>query len=391
MTTATELRDWTGVAASVASVVEEYRDQGERERRVMPPVVEAFRGAGLLNMLVPARFGGPEATPEQCLQAVEDVSSHDGAAGWCLMIWSGQGLFADYLPPAVAAELFAPGNLVCGAVNPTGRAVPVAGGFEVSGQWSFASGCQYATWLMAGCMVPPLDGAAPGDDGPPDIRLVILPASSCEIVDTWDAAGLRGSGSHDFRVRNATVASERTIPLFALIAGPDRSRGPVAYPTPFVGLAGPSIAAVGFGIARDAIESFKQLAASKRPAMGATALAGLATVQQAVGEAEALLRSARAYTYDTVREVTARHVAGCEVTDDDRAALRLASAHSVRSVVGAVDRVFDAAGGSSVYATSRLERCFRDIHMLPHHMAVAPSNVEMVGQYLLGGPLLMRR
>jgi alkylation response protein AidB-like acyl-CoA dehydrogenase len=133
------------------------------------------------------------------------------------------------------------------------------------------------------------------------------------------------------------------------------------------------------------------MAAGKTPAIGITPLGSLHTVHEKVGRAEALLRSARAYLFETVRGVTSAHQAGAPVEDDDRAAMRLAATYAAHCAVETVDIVFDAAGGSSVYALSRLERCFRNAHMITHHMLVSPMNIEMVGQYLLGGGLHIRR
>ena len=53
--------------------------------------------------------------------------------------------------------------------------------------------------------------------------------------------------------------------------------------------------------------------------------------------------------------------------------------------------MYNTAGTTAIYASSRLERCFRDVHVVTHHHMVAPSNIEMVGQYLLGLGLQTRR
>jgi alkylation response protein AidB-like acyl-CoA dehydrogenase len=186
------------------------------------------------------------------------------------------------------------------------------------------------------------------------------------------------------------VPEERTFPEVRLLAGPVSRRSTMCR-TPYLAVATPTIAAVALGIARDAIESFKALAARKTPGFSSLPLAQHHTVQQQLGKAEALLRSARAYLYSTLEEVTCAHAAGGPVTPDDLAALRLAAAHSAACAVEAVDMMFDAAGGSSVYAASRLERCFRDAHMVTHHVGVGARNIELAGQYLLGGPLQLGR
>ena len=383
---------WIERARSLEPVVRQHRDESEQQRRMAQAIFDAIRDAGFFEMLVPEALGGPNAAYEDYLRTVEEISRQDGSAGWNVMIWAAQGLFADYLPAETARELFRPngGTLIAGAINPTGRARPEAEGYRVTGRWSFASGCQYATWLIASCVVS--DGEAPHflENGQPDLQAVLIPASECRIVDTWQSAGLRGTGSHDFEAEDVLVPRERAVPLHLFFTGPPAGSTP-SYRISFYDLASPSIAAIALGIARDAIESFRSLAANKTPAVGTMGLSSLHTVHDRVGRAEALVRSARAYLYETVREAVASVADGQPVSEATRVALRLAAAQCPRSAIEAVDLVFDAAGGHSVYASSRLERCFRDVHMVTHHMMASPMNFEMVGQYLLGGPLLVRR
>ena len=49
-----------------------------------------------------------------------------------------------------------------------------------------------------------------------------------------------------------------------------------------------------------------------------------------------------------------------------------------------IDRMYDAGGGTSIYATSRLQRDFRDIHAATQHAVVAPPTLELAGRVLLG-------
>ena len=120
-------------------------------------------------------------------------------------------------------------------------------------------------------------------------------------------------------------------------------------------------------------------------------LANQHTTHERVGRAEALLRSGRSFLYETVREVSSRSEWSQVISDDLSASVRLASAHAAQTAAEAVDLLFSAAGTSSIYDGSRLERCFRDIHTLTQHTGVSPSNIEMVGQYLLGLGLQDRR
>src|SRR5689334_7478811 len=281
MTTVTEgtvsTDEWVRRARSIAPVVAEHRIESEQQRHMAEPIFDAIREIGIIGMCAPRAFGGPQANPLANLQVIEEISRQDGSAGWNAMIWTGTGLFAEYLPEDAAREIIGDGTntIVGGAVNPTGgKARPVAGGFNVSGRWSFGSGYHYLTWLIVGCMV--MDGDQPRmlPNGAPDIVAAFVRKSDSEMVDTWYTAGLRGTGSHDFVVDDVFVPLEHTLPLFSVFASgaPRPSR---AYRTPFYDAAGAQIASVGLGIARDAIDTFKGMVMTKTPAIGTTILANL--------------------------------------------------------------------------------------------------------------------
>jgi alkylation response protein AidB-like acyl-CoA dehydrogenase len=188
-------------------------------------------------------------------------------------------------------------------------------------------------------------------------------------------------------VTDLFVPEERSFPV--LRDGP--SEPGALYIKDFAAYAGPRIAVVALGIARDAIDSFTALAMNKTPVLGTSTLATQHTTHERVGRAEALLRSGRAFLYETVRELPYSSTWSEDLCDDFRARIRLASTHAAQSAAEAVDLMFNAAGTTSIYANSRLERCFRDVHVATQHVAVTSSNIEMVGQYFLGLGLQVRR
>ena len=219
-----------------------------------------------------------------------------------------------------------------------------------------------------------------GENGLPDIHLVFAPVEQCEIIDTWYSGGLRGTGSHDFAVADLFVPTERT---FSFLNGKSHHPGPL-YRTHILNLFGPSVAAVALGIARAAIDDFVTLATGKLPTFSTTLLKDKATVQDGVGRAEALLRSGRAFFYEAVRSTWEMMAAGEEVSEEQGALIRLACARAAQSCAEAVDTVYTLGGASSIYATSRLDRCFRDIHTITQHIGVQPAWYERAGQYFLG-------
>jgi alkylation response protein AidB-like acyl-CoA dehydrogenase len=387
--TAVQTSAWVERVRALAPLVEKWRDAGEQERHVPGPLFEALRDAGVFRLSVAKAVGGAEVDEETTLRVIEALSQQDGAVGWNVMIASNAAVAATYLPAATLKEVYpvGPDTVIAGALLPKGEAIPVAGGFRLSGRWSFASGCHQAEW-MAGASVVMSDGTPRlRPDGRPDIRVFFIRVEECDILDTWRTGGLRGTGSHDWRVSDLFVPEAQSFPI--LLDGPLEPGA--LYIKNFAAFAGPRVAAVALGIARDAINAFTALATAKTPALGASSLATQHTTHERVGRAEALLRSGRAFLYETVRELPYSSTWSEALNDDQRASVRLASTHAAQSAAEAVDLMFNAAGTTSIYESSRLERCFRDVHVTTQHISVATSNIEMVGQYLLGLGLQVRR
>jgi alkylation response protein AidB-like acyl-CoA dehydrogenase len=377
-------------ALDIEPLVEAYADVAEAERHLPGVIFTALQEADVFNFFKPLSLGGVRADLRDALDVIEELSRQDGSVGWNAMLGAASGLLAAYLPAAGAEVVYGSTvNGIAGSFAPTGKAIPVEGGYRISGRWQFASGCENASWIVCGAIV-----MAGGSDaelaGPPDVRLLFVQKSESEIVDTWFTTGMRGTGSQDFVVNDVFVPENRQFPFAMLQTGPEVDDG-TAYYQPFLSIVSPLMAAVALGVARRAIEAFKELAMKKTPRAGTTTLANQHTIHERVGMAEGLVRSARAYLHDTARDVMETERRDGEAKTEMLAMARLAGAFSARRAVEAVDLMYEAGGGTSIYATSPLERCFRDAHMVTHHIAVAPSNIEMCGQYLLGLGLQTRR
>ncbi len=143
MTTAT---DALARVQALCPLVAEHADAAEQARSLPAPVVDALVGAEIFRLLIPQVLGGLEADPITACQVVEELSTIDGATGWCAMIGSGYGQFAGLLEEPAAKAIFGdPRAVVAGAFRPNGVARAVAGGYRVSGRWPFGSGIHHAT------------------------------------------------------------------------------------------------------------------------------------------------------------------------------------------------------------------------------------------------------
>lgn len=353
--------------------VREAAADGERNRRLDPALAKEFGSIGLWRASVPKSVGGLEIPFAQQLEAFEELARADGAAGWCAMIGGTGSLVYAFLEPDVARALIAadPDGCTGGVFAPQGRAVPKDGGLQVSGRWSFGSGVNHSARMGFGVVV---EGEIP------DIRGVLLDAADFEIVDTWHVSGLRGTGSHDLEVQRLHVPAERVYRMFG---GQPPHEGPL-YRFPLFGLLGACVASVCLGIARSAIDELTALAAGKTPAFARRRLADRSHVQMQIALAEAELRSARSLLFEVVADAWQGAEAGDAPTLQQRALLRIASTNAARASASAVDRMYDAGGGTSIYETSRLQRDFRDIHAATQHAVISQPTLEMAGRVLLG-------
>lgn len=379
---------WRSVPQQLAPIVREWRDRAEKERHLPEALFGALREADVLRVSTPSSVGGLELDEATTVQLIEELSALDGAVGWNVMVVSNTATIASYLPSAALREVYAegPSATVAGALLPKGAARPVPGGYVLTGRWTMASGCQQASWMVA-CSVVMEDGKPrPSSTGGTDIRSFFLPKKECHFLDTWHTTGLRGTGSHDWDVSEVFVPEHRSFPI--LLDG-ERTGG--LFVRDFANYAVPRVAAVALGIARDALGSFLELAKTKVPTVATGTLANQHVTHLQVGRAEALLRAGRALLYETVRSVPFTPAWSEPLTDEQRASLRMAGAHAAKCAAEVVDIVFKAAGTSGIYSGSRIERAFRDVHVASQHINVAESNLEMVGQYLLGLGLQFRR
>jgi alkylation response protein AidB-like acyl-CoA dehydrogenase len=214
------------------------------------------------------------------------------------------------------------------------------------------------------------DAGGPG--GGPVLREALIPHGEFEILDTWQVAGLRGSGSHDVAVRDRFVPEAH---MTAAMATPAQVASPLFRLPPLNRLAYNKVG-VATGIARAALDAFAALASETKRRASSQALRDKPAVQRAVAEAELLLRSARAFVFEAGRPTEPR----------ERALVHLACSGAVRASVEAVALVHEAVGTRANFTGHPLERRLRDVRVVPQHITVSSQWLEASGGVLLGLP-----
>jgi alkylation response protein AidB-like acyl-CoA dehydrogenase len=366
----------------IADVVRDGAAESERLGHLAPAVVDALHETGLFRAFVPVEHGGLGLTIPEAARVFERVSALDASTGWTLLILCSGSLFARFCPEDTFATICRdPRALIAGSLNPvTAQAEPVDGGFLFSGRATYLSGSAHARFIMASALVMK-DQAPVLADGGIQIRAGFFPIEHARSLDTWHVTGMCATGSTDYEFDRVMVASDWTYEPFRprpVVAGDAYSAIPL-----WAQLGG--LAAVAVGTARNAIDQFVELAASKVPTGGnMSRLAERARAQIAVGEAEGLYLAAHASLAESVEATWARGVAAEPFDNETLARLRLGSVTATRLAAQAVDLLHDAAGMSAVKRGAVLERCSRDMHTMTQHIILSPDRFEIAGRVLLG-------
>jgi alkylation response protein AidB-like acyl-CoA dehydrogenase len=362
-------------AIALQPLIRAHADEAERERRLPAVVARAMAEAGLYRLGAPKEFHGEDCDPMTQIAVIEAVSAADGSAGWNLMIGiESFGLIAPAF--GTCPELIRdPRTILCSSTAAVGRAERVEGGYRVTGQWQFVSGCHNSSVFGATVQLTENGARIPGTAN----VYAMIEAPHFEIIDTWHVGGLRGSGSHDVRVDGVVVPRERIV---APIGGTKSDSPFLRFPL------GSRLAynkvGVSLGIARAAIDAFVTLATEKIPRFTSTPLRERSAAHRAVALAEARVRAGRALVLEGVEELWEAALTGAHVTTKQRALFQIACSDAARGCAEAVDLLCDVAGTTANQTGHPLERAARDVRVVRQHISVASHHLDDAGRVLLG-------
>lgn len=384
--TARSETDYVARARALAPLIAEAAPQVEAERTLADEVVAALHGAGLFRMMMPRWLGGGEAAPSVFVKVIETIARADASTAWCLCQMDVCSIAAAYLERAAARHVFGDRRAALAWGSTTdAQAVAVPGGYRVSGNWEFGSGCHHATWLGGHCPIVEPDGAPrPGDDGQPAERTMMFAKSAARMADVWHVIGLRGTGSDKYTLDDLFIPEEHTIT--SLFHWPDTPRLALAVPYRFGGssLYASGFACVALGNARGMLDGFIELSRRKVPRWGKNPLADNMIVQVAVAEADTRLESARVYLLQNLRDVEAAAMRRGAPSMDERMKIRAAGTYALRLATRVVDDLYELAGTTAIFDGNPFERRFRDAHTISQHAQGRISHLETVGKHLLG-------
>jgi 3-hydroxy-9,10-secoandrosta-1,3,5(10)-triene-9,17-dione monooxygenase len=370
----------------IAPALAETIDQGESQRRLADDAWKMLLEGGVLRALQPARFGGGEVTLLEFVDAIVEISAVSPSAGWVAGVigvhpWQ-LALFDDRAQQEIWAD--DPTRMHSSSYNPTGKARQVDGGYEVSGRWSFSSGCDHCEAVNLGAIVAPQPGS---DGGIPDFRSFLLHRDQYEIDDNWHVAGLRGTGSKDIVVAPTFVPTHRTqshvdYALGNPVPGQTVNPGPL-YRLPWSVVFNMALAASVLGAARGFVDTWidenKGRSVSRIGPLADDPLA-----QRRIAEATWLLDAAILRMRTDAQTLWDMAEAHHTATMAERGTFRWNLNRGCELVADAVSDLMRAASGRSIFLDHPLQRRFQDIQAgLGHAFLVADPVARAAGGTLL--------
>jgi 3-hydroxy-9,10-secoandrosta-1,3,5(10)-triene-9,17-dione monooxygenase len=378
------------VIAGVRDLLPTLRERAQEteDRRALPTeTVKALAEVGVFRLLQPARFGGYEADPLTFLTAIRLIASACGSTGWVTSVIGVHNWQLALFPEQAQLDVWSsdPATRMSSSYAPTGRVTAVDGGYRLQGRWSFSSGCDHATWVLLGAIVP-------GGEGPGDFRTFLLPAADYTIVDVWNTVGLRGTGSNDIVVEDAFVPAYRSLSFndTARCACPGQEVNPAPlYRIPYGSIFSYAITTPIIGMATGAYEAHVSYTRERvRAAYAGVKAAEDPFAQVRVATAASDLDSAWLALENNMRELMTYPRAGEKIPLDVRRRVRRDQVRGTAQAIAAVDLLFENSGGRALAVGTPIQRFWRDAHAGRVHAINDPERaLVMFGAGEFGLPI----
>jgi len=366
-------RAYAAMIARAKALIPQLRDrasQTEELRRLPPETERDLHETGLFRIVQPKRVGGSEFDYVALVDCADTIGQADASVAWNFANLSShhwmlamfdkraQDLVWNNNPDALIASSF---------IFPAGRARKVDGGYVLRGSWPFSSGVDSSEWNMLASVVSSDDEA----DGI-EYRIFLVNKSDYRILDTWNATGLRGTGSNDVEVKDAFVAEPMTLAVNDLAGGP--TPGSATNPNPLFALPVFSLfpyvlSGVALGNAQACLDDYVEVSRHRASTYNRAKLGDLQSTQIKIAAASAKIDAARLIMRSTCIEAMADARRGRVPDTAAKTKSRRDGAFAVNLCTEAVSLLFAASGARGLSTSGVLQRQFRDAHAINSHIA----------------------
>ena len=356
-------------ARDLIPVLAQRAEQTEELRRLPPETLRDLHEGGLFRMLQPAALGGAELDFGALVDIGAIIARGCASTAWNVTNLASHHWMLAMFPEEAQDRIWGEdldALIASSFIFPAGKARRAPGGYLLTGRWSFSSGVDPSAWnMLAGTVEQSGGGAA-------DHRVFLLHRSQYEIVDTWRAAGLKGTGSNDVACTEVFVPDGMTVSASDLKGGPtpgaSRHRGSL-YRLPVFALFPLILSGVALGIAEAAQAGYVGSIRERASKYSGAKLSELQSTQIRIGNVAARIDIARATMLAICSEAMADARQGHVPDFETKMRYRRDTAYATSLCVEAVDMIVSGTGAQALYLENPLQRQFRDIHAVAAHIA----------------------
>ena len=380
-----EIRDVVARVGEIIPLLAENGLQGEVDHRIPDESFEALVRTGAFRWSVPTRFGGYAGNSHASLAVAREISRGDGGAGWVFGILNSGAWVLSLMQLRAQEDVWSAGPDQCISIvlAASSKAVKKAGGYRVTGKWTYGTGSLHSQWSLLGVPIEDADGNVI------DSGLALIPSSDLAIEETWRVAGMKSTGSNTLVANDVFVPAHRIFPLTAAIEGkypgsgvnPEASYRPAFVPALALQLVGPHL-----GMGRAVLDLVSRTASFKGIAFTSYDRQADAVVTQlAVARASLLLETAEVFADRVGERLYDAALRGAYPEYAERVQMRAHIGYAVDNVTQAIDILVTAHGSAAFADVNPIQRFWRDQATAARHAHSLPSTgYEAYGKVLVG-------
>ena len=323
-------------------------DACEAERKMPDENFQAYVDAGILNVCKPKDFGGYEYGWDVLCEIAYELGKGCGSSAWVYSVLAEHNQTAATYPLQAQQDIWGENQktLIASGNSPGADMERVEGGWKITGQLNYSSGCDFAQWHLTGIAI----GGKP--------LKILVPQSECEIIDNWYVVGLAGTGSKDIKMESVFIPDHRTIKIGE--RGPHFDKAAV-FRIPQWSVNPYSLVAVTIGVAQGAIDRFVESMKERSSRFGSK-VAEFQSLQMRLAESSAEVDAAKKVMMSNLRETMEFMEHNDEMPIKMMARNKRDMAYCPILAQRAVDRIFYAAGAGGLLLSEDIQRSFRDVH-----------------------------
>lgn len=338
------------IAPNTAEVLRRLAAQAERLGHLTEEQLALVYANRWFKLFVPHRLGGLELSVPEGVRLEEELARIDGSLGWTVTLCAGANLFVGFMDSSVSSTMFAtPSVCLGGSGQASGTAMVDNGGYRITGRWRYATGAPHLTHFTANCVIEQDGQPVPGEDGQPLVKSFFVPREHVQVIDDWNAFGLKATASHSFKVTDVWVPETN-----AFVIGSQHAKLPqTIYRYPFQQFAEATLAVNTLGIARHFIECLE-------------AHAGERLVNLTI-DANAYINTARDSFYQVLDASWQELMQRGDISPEARSAVSAQSRHLAEVARQQVVLLYPYAGMAAADPSTAMNRCWRDLFTASQH------------------------